>query len=91
VKGGNLTTEKREKTIDLGTEEAIQSYPNEEWPGPASGHKLSPEKFVHFGLTAYIAQAHTHCEFVGLQEVADVARRYLRAPLNLVGLRKDPP
>jgi hypothetical protein len=60
-------------------------------PGPASGRKLSPERFVHFGLTTYIAQAHTYCEFVDLQGAADVARRYLQAPLNLVGLRKDPP
>jgi acetylornithine deacetylase/succinyl-diaminopimelate desuccinylase-like protein len=32
-----------------------------------------------------IAQAHTTCEFVDLQEVADAARIYLHAALQLLG------
>jgi hypothetical protein len=41
----------KEKTIGPETEEAIQSEPQQQEPGPASARNLSLEKFVHFGLT----------------------------------------
>ena len=43
-KGGDLTTEKREKTIDLGTEEATHTLnPNNKSPDRRAGRRLSLE------------------------------------------------